>query len=169
MAGRPSPRTTANIPRPKSSDSSTIPLRDLNPSTARASTESLDEKEGLRHRRSTDSAGSDFSLWSDTGDLGDQLADEEDPLRINLRGSIDEGGTSIPLKRRPKHVHYPPHDHLEHKTTNPGVDKEAIQIPTPPVRKIGLVEKILAIVMTGNSESILETMSDLSLQPDLGL
>ena len=113
----------------------------------------IDEKEGLRHRRSSDSAGSDFSLWSDTGDLAEQLADEEDPLRINLRGSIDDdSGRSRPRERRSKHVHYPSHNHLEHKRTNPGVNKEAIEIPNPPQRKIGLVERLLAIIMTGNRQ-----------------
>lgn len=105
-------------------------------------------------RRSSDSAGSDFSLWSDTGDLAEQLADEEDPLQIKLRGSFDgELLTGPALKGRavtPKHVHYLPQDHLERKRTNPGIDKEAIQIPEPPPRQIGRTEYCLAIIMTGN-------------------
>lgn len=36
--------------------------------------------------------------------------------------------------------------------TNPGVDKEAIEIPTPPERKITVVERILAIIMTGDRQ-----------------
>lgn len=113
----------------------------------------IDEKEGLRHRRSTDSAGSDFSLWSDTGDLAEQLADEEDPLRINLRGSIDNDfGRERPPERRSKHVHYPPQFHLGQQRTKSGVNKEAIEVPVPSPRTIGLVEKTLAIIMTGNRQ-----------------
>lgn len=114
----------------------------------------LNEKKGNRH--SSESAGSDFSLWSDTGDLAEQLANEEDPLRIRLRESGDDQGLgrsiSSPLHRRPKHVHYPHHSHLEHKTTNPGLSKEAIEIPNPPARQIGRTEKVLAIIMTGDRQ-----------------
>ncbi|KAL9129262.1 MAG: hypothetical protein Q9217_002243 [Psora testacea] len=152
------PTTTANIPSSKTQDSLNIPLRTLaSPSQPRRSEDDsaalIDEKEDIRRRHSSESAGSDFSLWSDTGDLAEQLADEEDPLRINLRGSIDDrSGHSRPRERRARHVHYSPHNHLEHKTTNPGVNKEAIEIPNPPQRQIGFIEKILAIVMTGNRQ-----------------
>ena len=59
---------------------------------------------------------------------------------------------SRPLYRRPKHVHYAEHSHLEHKNTNPGVSKEAIEIPEPAARQIGRVEIILAIIMTGDRQ-----------------
>ena len=135
----------------------TIPLRTL-PSPYQPkdehSTALFNEKQDSR--RSSDSAGSDFSLWSDTGDLAEQLADEEDPLRIQIRGSVNDQGLgaaeSRPLHRRPKHVHYTEHSHLEHKTTNPGISKEAIEIPSPPARQIGRIEKTLAIIMTGNRQ-----------------
>lgn len=114
----------------------------------------LNEKKGSRH--SSDSAGSDFSLWSDTGDLAEQLANEEDPLRIRLRQSVDNQGpsrfNSSPVHRRPKHVHYSQHLHLAGKATNPGLSKEAIEIPNPPARQIGRTEKALAIIMTGDRQ-----------------
>ena len=111
----------------------------------------LDEKREAG-RRSSDSAGSDFSLWSDTGDLAEQLADEEDPLRINLRGSFDEDSIrQRPQEPRRKQVRYASHIHLEHKTTNPGVNKEAIEIPNPAPRQIGRVEKVLTVIMTGKN------------------
>ena len=114
----------------------------------------LNEKKG--NRRSSDSAGSDFSLWSDTGDLAEQLANEEDPLRIHLGESLDDQGLgrsdSSPLYRRPKHVHYLQHTHLETRTPNPGLSKEAIEIPNPPARQIGHTEKALAIIMTGDRQ-----------------
>ncbi|KAF6219864.1 hypothetical protein HO133_003689 [Letharia lupina] len=151
------PSTTVTIPSSKPYDSATIPLRTLaSPFQSRAedSAALLNEKKVNRH--SSDSAGSDFSLWSDTGDLAEQLADEEDPLRIRLRESGDHQGIGRsnprPLHRRPKHVHYSQHIHLEHKATNPGLSKEAIEIPNPPARQIGRTEKALAIIMTGDRQ-----------------
>jgi len=132
----------------------TIPLRTLaSPSRPRDERAEalLDEKRA--DRRSSDSGGSDFSLWSDTGDLAEQLADEEDPLRIQI-GESAEGPSeeSRPLQCRKKHVHYTPHSHLEPKTTNSGLSKEAIEIPNPPARQIGRTEKALAIIMTGDRQ-----------------
>ena len=151
------PTTTANIPPSRSHDPSNIPLRNLASSSHQRdddndSTALIDEKEGLRHRRSTDSAGSDFSFWSDTGDLAEQLAEEEDPLRINLRGSIDDDdpGRSRRRDRRLNHVHWPPTTRSSYQAHNRGLSKEAIEIPEPPPRVIGRVEYILAIIMTGN-------------------
>lgn len=110
-----------------------------------------DEKQGSRP--SSESAGSDFSLWSDTGDLAEQLADEEDPLRINLRGSLDaDSGPARPRERRSKHVHYSQHNHLEHKITDAGFSKEAIQIPNPSARKISRAERAFATIMTGDRQ-----------------
>ena len=119
--------------------------------------ESTNEKQGTRH--SSDSAGSDFSLWSDTGDLAEQLADEEDPLRIKLRESVDDeifgASGSRPRARQPKRVHYPSQTHLERKTTNPGVEKEAIEIPQPASRYISRAEKLIAIIMTRDRQGSL--------------
>lgn len=151
-----SPPITDTIP--SSRPHAGIPLRNLTTPShhpddehSAALLDSTDEKRAGRH--SSDSAGSDFSLWSDTGDLAEQLADEEDPLQIRLRQSGDEtfrrrsgqGHRSRPHKE----VHYAPENHLHRKTTHPGLDKEAIQIPEPPPRVIGRTEKILATIMTG--------------------
>lgn len=137
-----------------------IPLRNLtnpNHSADDHSASLLDSKDEKRARRSSDSAGSDFSLWSDTGDLAEQLADEEDPLQIKLRASNDEGARKRSgqgkRSQRHKEVHYAPQDHLHRKDTNPGIDKEAIEIPEPPPRTIGRTEKVLATIMTGKAGS----------------
>ena len=137
-----------------------IPLRNLtnpNYSANDHSASLLDSDDEKRARRSSDSAGSDFSLWSDTGDLAEQLADEEDPLQIKLRESNDEGARRRSGQgqrgRRHKEVHYAPQDHLRRKDTNPGVDKEAIEIPEPPSRTISRLEKVLTIIMTGKGGS----------------
>lgn len=101
--------------------------------------------------------GSDYSFFSDTGDLAQQLADEEDPLQISLRSSLQEeelgGSNSRHRIRHPRHVQYAPQDHLHRKNPNPGVDKEAIQIPEPSRRYISSAEKIIALIMTGDSVS----------------
>ena len=114
--------------------------------------ESTNEKEGNRH--SSDSAGSEFSLWSDTGDLAEQLADEEDPLQIKLRESFEDENLgwsqSRSRGRQPKRVRYSQQDNLERKTINPGLDKEAIKIPEPAPRQITRIEAVLATIMTGN-------------------
>jgi hypothetical protein len=100
------------------------------------------------HSSSTDS--DDFSLWSDTGDIAEQLA-EEDPLHIQLQPLNTEGrarnGHGGQNKKR---VHYQDQDHLERKTTHPGIDKEAISIPEPPQRRIHVFEKFLAYIMAPN-------------------
>jgi hypothetical protein len=119
-----------------------------------------EEKRGSRP--SSDSADSDFSFFSDTGDLAEQLtelAEEEDPLRIDLRGSPEapgEGRDPSPQARgrKRKRVRYIEQDHLEKKIINPGVDKEAIVVPVPAPRKITRSEQILAVILSGgNRES----------------
>lgn len=152
-----SPLTTGTIPSSKHT-SAAIPLRNLTtPSRSDDddhSTSLLNSSDEKREGRpSSESAGSDFSLWSDTGDLAEQLANEEDPLQIRLRRSYEaetrrRSGSRQGSKRH-KEVHYAPQDHLHRKTTNPGVDKEAIEIPEPPPRTIGRTEKVLATIMTG--------------------
>ncbi|KAI4104177.1 MAG: hypothetical protein L6R37_003438 [Teloschistes peruensis] len=149
------PTVTGNIP-PSTSDP--IPLRNLGstryPPDDDHSTSLLQDSNEKVNRHSSDSAGSDFSLWSDTGDLAEQVADDEDPLRLKLRESLDGetlgGSWSKPNNKSSKHVHYLPQDHLDRKRTNPGIDKEAIQIPEPPPRTISRTEYILAVIMTGN-------------------
>ncbi|KAL8813198.1 MAG: hypothetical protein Q9223_007100 [Gallowayella weberi] len=150
------PTITGTIPP---STSVPIPLRNLKRTSSRHSpdehsTSLLQESNEKAGRHSDDSAGSEFSLWSDTGDLAEQLADEEDPLQIKLRESFDgEVLGRFPSKSQaatPKHVHYHPQDHQSRKGAHPGINKEAIQIPEPPPRQIGRVEYLLAIIMTGN-------------------
>lgn len=152
------PNITVTIPSLHSSRPAAIPLRSIPTSLHRLDDHSAplletnDEK--AEPRPSSDSAGSGFSLWSDTGDLAEQLADEEDPLRIRLRDSLDEevfGGSAARARgRQPKRVRYLQQTHLERKITNPGVDKEAIEIPNPAPRRISRAEKALATIMTGD-------------------
>ena len=157
------PQPTGTIPSSTLFRPANIPLRTLIP-PPRLSDEhtasllqSTNEKAGSRH--SSGSAGSDFSFFGDTGDLAEQLADEEDPLHIGLRDSSEEndlGGSSSAgpgRGRQPKQVRYVQQDHPERKKINPGLGKEAIQIPEPAQRKIGRIEQIIAVAMTGNRHS----------------
>jgi hypothetical protein len=119
----------------------------------------FDEKEARqRLRRSgsfgSDDAGSEFSLWSDTGDLVDQLAEEEDPLAARVRGTSFEVDRCNSHKRgrsgqQPKRVRYASDNGHGEKHAHPGVvrRKEDIRIPTPPPRRLNWGEKLLAAVM----------------------
>ena len=73
-------------------------------------------------------------------------------MAIRLRASGEEDDGQEGKKRRKDHRRvYFEQDHLERKNTNPGLDKEAIQIPNPPPRRISKVEQILANIMSPRS------------------
>jgi hypothetical protein len=95
----------------------------------------------------TPSSDSDLSLWSDTGDLVDQLADQEDPLRIRLRESLED---SQPSRRRQKHkrARFASQDGLNEKARV--LRLEDIEIPDPGTRTISKAEKIIAAIMAPN-------------------
>jgi len=89
-------------------------------------------------------------LWSDTGDLVDQLADEEDPLRLRARISQEEHNSAARTHgRRPRRVRDQREDDYESKEGQSGVvkRKEDIVIPTPRSRQISAAERILAAIM----------------------
>jgi hypothetical protein len=100
----------------------------------------------------------DFSLWSDTGDIAEQLTNEEDPLRIELdplneQGKALDGGGG----RKQRRVHYRDEDHLSKKVIHPGIDKEAIPIPKAAPRRIRKFERLLAILMAPNDPQTAKT------------
>ena len=120
----------------------------------------LEEKRGERRSSgsppTSESAGSDFSFWSDTGDLAEQLAEEEDPLRIKLRESLDADAlapSATRRDRRSKRVRYQDDDGAEFKGTHAGLDKKDIEIPTPRPRPVPRSQKILAAIMMGGRGS----------------
>ncbi|CAL5872279.1 uncharacterized protein PFLUO_LOCUS6540 [Penicillium psychrofluorescens] len=142
------PPTTAIIPPSTSSSprGSIIPLRSLNdsPSSDRSIKvlESASEKGSRRSSHSSARSDSDFSIWSDTGDLAEQLAETEDPLQIRLRKSVDRELLGRRGRRKhSKRVHYP-------SNLQDGIDIEKIEIPNPPPRRISKVERFLAITMS---------------------
>lgn len=153
------PHTTGTIASRKPAN---IPLHTLSNSSRHhervpsSPSDSLDEKHerGRRPSHESDSAGSDFSLWSDTGDLVDQLADEEDPLRARTRPSVDEDqiGLVTPNRkrgRRPRRVHYSEQEELARKEGHTGEikRKEDIVVPSPTPQPVGGAHKLLAIIM----------------------
>jgi hypothetical protein len=108
-----------------------------------------DHEHSGRSSFDTPSADSDFSLWSDTGDLVDQLADQEDPLRIRLQDSVEARPSS---HRRPqKRVHYQFDEEPQEKAgPRGGIKKEDIEIPDPGPRTISQAERLLAAIMAPN-------------------
>ena len=88
-------------------------------------------------------------------------------MQINIRGSLENPTTrALGLRaqgRLPKHVHYSNQTSSQRKNTNPGVDKEAIQIPNPGSRTISRTEQLLAVLLTGDRES--SRMSGLTGKP----
>jgi len=148
------PATAVKIPSSSNSRRpANIPLHTLSSSSRPQDADSayLLENEEKTRQRSSFSADSDFSLWSDTGDLVDQLADEEDPLQIRLRESLE--GTRLgdlpKNKRHQKRVRYQSQDNTREKNEQPGVvkRKEDIEIPDPGPRTISQGERILAAIM----------------------
>ena len=105
------------------------------------------DKDSARSSFDTPSSDSDLSLWSDTGDLVDQLADQEDPLRIRLRESLED---SHPPKhrRQQKRARFQSHEGLNEKDRS--LRKEDIEIPDIGNRTISKAERILAAIMAPN-------------------
>ncbi|KAF2016543.1 MFS monosaccharide transporter-like protein [Aaosphaeria arxii CBS 175.79] len=144
--------TTFNIPSyPNSRRPANIPLHTLSSSSSRTrdadSAYLLDDQDKLSERSSFDtpSTDSDLSVWSDTGDLVDQLADREDPLRIRLRESLDGAAHPPKHRRQQKRARFQSQDDIREKPG--GIRKEDIEIPDPGPRSISKAERILATIM----------------------
>lgn len=144
-----------------------IPLHTLSSSSRRgrhSSEDDYDEKaEDRRRLRRSGSfddseAGSDFSLWSDTGDLVDQLADQEDPLAVRLRRSFEDHHSPHRRGRsQQKRVRYASADGGGEKQrghTGAVRRKEDIRIPSPLPGRVGIGQKLLAAaIMPGDSHA----------------
>ncbi|KAI0143245.1 hypothetical protein BJ166DRAFT_597155 [Pestalotiopsis sp. NC0098] len=143
---------------------SNIPLRTLTsrPEHHGAQSTSLlaGSRDDVHHDRpSSDSADSDFDSWTDTGDIAEQLADEQDPLRLRLADtSLKDDGllAGVVDKKRSKHKrvqfrrsvseHSPqPSSHLHAGV----IDKEAIEIPDVPLRRPSRAGRLLSAIMPG--------------------
>ncbi|KAF1970177.1 high affinity glucose transporter [Bimuria novae-zelandiae CBS 107.79] len=105
------------------------------------------DKDSTRSSFDTPESDSDLSLWSDTGDLVDQLAAQEDPLSARLRDSLEGGHASRP-RRQQKRVRYDSGTRFNEKDR--ALRKEDIEIPDPGPRSISKAERILAAIMAPN-------------------
>lgn len=135
--------------------SANIPLHSL--SHRRYESDSDDEAsllgsdvEGEKRRASCES---DFSLFSETGDLADQL-DDEDPLSIRLRRSHEQDlprGSSRKGGSKSKHHKSVRYDSnvagFNEKQSRQRIRKEDIVIPSPPRRPLSFGHRVLAAVM----------------------
>ncbi|KAL2423773.1 MFS-type transporter criB [Exophiala dermatitidis] len=114
----------------------------------------VEDEKGEGYRRASYSSGTesdDFSLWSDTGDLAEQLTNDEDPYRIELNPLTREGQRLTHSGHgggRKKRVKFQAQTHLEQSDATLGIDKEAISIPEPPPRHIPKAERLLALIMS---------------------
>ncbi|EKD16293.1 hexose transporter [Drepanopeziza brunnea f. sp. 'multigermtubi' MB_m1] len=158
--------TTLIITSPQASRRpANIPLRTLPTQASRSDSHSAallarhsDENQGRRSSLSRSSSPSSEFSWSDTGDLGEQLADAEDPLRIKLRepldGKVSGGGSSKRASRHQKVRYQDEPDDVESKPYHPGLVKEDIEIPRPGPRYITRAEHILAAIMSGGERQM---------------
>jgi hypothetical protein len=109
-----------------------------------------------RRSRSSDSVGSsEFSL-TDTGDIAEQLADQEDPLRIHLGYDLDnELFTGIGrAPRKNKRVRLKTSNrHRNSGTQAKVINKEAIEIPDAVLRRPSIVERLFGANMAMGSSS----------------
>ena len=125
-----------------------IPLHNLSSSARPRDGDSAylldDDKNSARSSFDTPSSHSDdLSLWSDTGDLVDQLADQEDPLAIRLESRHP------PHRRQPKRARFASQDSL-HEKDDRTLRLEDIEIPDPGPRTISKAERLLARIMAPN-------------------
>jgi hypothetical protein len=105
-----------------------------------------------------DSADSDFDDWTDTGDIAEQLADEEDPLRLrladtSLRNDDILAGVLNKKHTKSKRVQFrrSVSEHSQRRSAlHPGVvSKEAIEIPDVAQRRPSRAVRFLAAIMPG--------------------
>ncbi|KAK4038706.1 hypothetical protein C8A01DRAFT_47727 [Parachaetomium inaequale] len=113
----------------------------------------------------SESEDEDDSSWTDTGDIAEQLADE-DPLRQRVNDTLDDDDTLAGVFKKKKHhnrrhskrVRYrEPLSSGSSRSTSRhagAISKEAIQVPNVGNRKASRAERLLAAIMTGGSSSI---------------
>ncbi|KAH7156967.1 hypothetical protein EDB81DRAFT_840904 [Dactylonectria macrodidyma] len=109
------------------------------------------------HRRRRSGSGSESS-WTDTGDIGEQLADD-DPLRLQLSNEIEQELLAGVDRRHKKHhkrvrIQDDSHHHRRSHSRSPVIDKEAIEVPDFTPRRPSRALRYLGAIMSGGSGSI---------------
>ncbi|KAK6086876.1 hypothetical protein SCUP234_02396 [Seiridium cupressi] len=154
---------SSKIPSPNQNRlPSNIPLRTLNSRPEHHGAQSTSLLAGSRdrpshERASSDSADSEFDSWTDTGDIAEQLADEEDPLRIRLADTTlnDKLLAGVVDKKRSKQKRVQfrrsvsEHSHRGSQSQSGVVNKEAIEIPDIPPRRPSRAARLLSVIMPG--------------------
>ncbi|KAI9782222.1 MAG: hypothetical protein M1839_005336 [Geoglossum umbratile] len=92
--------------------------------------------------------GSDYSLWSDTGDIAEQLADQDDSTHHKSRERLDEEDFGGSVRR----VRYQHRDSSELKPTHHGLAKEDIPIPSPRLKRASRADRALTYIMSGGRD-----------------
>ncbi|KAF4584350.1 sugar porter (SP) family MFS transporter [Ophiocordyceps camponoti-floridani] len=141
-----SPRTPTISSSSRPRLPSNIPLRTL---AATAAAAASDDAPSPRLSESESE-----SSWTDTGDIGDQLADDNDPVRLQLPDDIEDELLARVQKRHQKRVR------IRHPSPRRSpllpcvVDKEAIDIPDVICPRPSFAERCIAAAMSGRSGSI---------------
>ncbi|KAI5467010.1 hypothetical protein BGZ63DRAFT_398625 [Mariannaea sp. PMI_226] len=110
------------------------------------------------HRRHPSDSGSESS-WTDTGDIGDQL-DDNDPVRLQISHDIEEellAGVQRrhnPNKKRVRIQDDPRRRRQSHSRSPITIDKEAIEIPHVSPRRPSRGERCIGAIMAGHTGSI---------------
>jgi hypothetical protein len=110
------------------------------------------------HRRSSYS-GSESS-WTDTGDIGEQLADEHDPVRLQLSSDVEDELLANVHRRHPKHGNQKrvriqdSHHHRHSQSRSALINKEAIEVPNFNPPGPSRAERVLGAIMAGRTGSI---------------
>lgn len=109
--------------------------------------------------RSSSNSDSDFDDWTDTGDIAEQLADEEDPLRLRLQDtSLKNDGLLTGLinnkkQNKTKRVQFrrsvSAHSDAYSKEQPGVVSKDSIEIPNVAPRRPSRAARILSLIMPG--------------------
>ncbi|KAK7980644.1 hypothetical protein PG989_013101 [Apiospora arundinis] len=110
--------------------------------------------------RSDSNSDSDFDDWTDTGDIAEQLADEEDPLRLRLQDtSLKNDGLLAGVLNNKKHLKakrvqfrrsVSAHSDAYSKEQQTGVvNKDSIEIPNVAPRRPSRATRILSLIMPG--------------------
>ncbi|KAL6400655.1 sugar transport protein STP1 [Ilyonectria robusta] len=111
-----------------------------------------------QQRRRRSGSGSESS-WTDTGDIGEQLADD-DPLRLQLSNELEQELLAGVDRRHQKHHHKRvriqdnPHHHRRSHSRPAVIDKEAIEVPNFTPRRPSRGERLIGAIMSGSTGSI---------------
>ena len=141
-----SPKTSKISPSKSSRLPSNIPLRTL-PTRSRndqdnesQSTSLLDDAYHHQphhgdhpHHRRPSSESDTGSSWTDTGDIGEQLGDGNDPVRLQLSDDIEDELLAGVRRGKQKHkkvrIQDPASDHSRSRSRTRIIDKESIEVP----------------------------------------